>query len=163
MLKGSVSVYLVGVPQYHQYSLKLIVTLVDWTLPRRASGIRVKRDAGHTSLSKALVCCPSDNLRRGSWYFGTPISLGVAICCMNSIKTTTKIKRLFNPEAQWLLIIISRMEGLMCGINRYMGDYGMAGLKLPKLCVWPVLTTKVTKKWLLIIMLRTDTKPMQNY
>ena len=35
------------------------------------------------------------------------------------------------------LIIISRTEGLMCGINRrYMGDYGMAGIKLPpKLCV----------------------------
>ena len=31
-----------------------------------------------------------------------------------------------NPGAQWLLIIISRTEGLMCGINRrYMGDYGM--------------------------------------
>ena len=69
-----------------------------------------------------------------------------------------------NPGAQWLLIIISRTEGLMCGTNRrYMGDYAMAGLKLPKLCVWPVLTTKVTKKWLLIIMSRTDTKPKQNY
>ena len=53
----------------------------------------------------------------------------------------------YNPGAQWLLIIISRTEGLMCGINRrYMGDYGMAGPKLPKLCVWPVLTTKVKKK-----------------
>ena len=40
------------------------------------------------------------------------------------------------PGAQWLLIKISGTEGLMCGINsQYMGDYGMAGLKLPKLCV----------------------------
>ena len=55
------------------------------------------------------------------------------------------------------LIIISRTEGSMCGINiRYMGDYGMAGLKWPKLCVWPVLTTKVTKKWCLFIISRTD-------
>ena len=40
-------------------------------------------------------------------------------------------------EPSDFLIIISRTEGLMCGINRRcMGDYGMAGLKLPpKLCV----------------------------
>ena len=43
-----------------------------------------------------------------------------------------------------------------------MGDYGMAGLKLPKVCVLPVLTTKVTKKLRLIIMSRTGTKSMQN-
>ena len=57
-----------------------------------------------------------------------------------------------NPGAQLLLIIISRTEGLMCGINRrHLGDYGMAGLNLPKLCFWPVLTTEVTKQWRLII------------
>ena len=45
------------------------------------------------------------------------------------------------------LIIISGTEGLMGGTNsQYMGDYGLAGLKLPKLCVLPVLTTEVTKK-----------------
>ena len=56
------------------------------------------------------------------------------------------IRTHYTPEAQWLLIIISRTEGLMCGINkRYMGDYGMAGLELPKLCVWPVLTTVTNK------------------
>ena len=41
-----------------------------------------------------------------------------------------------------ILIIISRTAGLMCGINRRsMGDYGMASLKLPKLCFdqcWPL-------------------------
>ena len=69
----------------------------------------------------------------------------------------------YRPGAQWLLIIISGPEGLMSGINsQYMGDDGMAGLKLPKLCVWPVLTTEVTRNWRLIIMSRTDTKPMQN-
>ena len=43
-----------------------------------------------------------------------------------------------SPGVQRHLIIISRTEGLMCqrGINRrYSGDHGMAGLKLPKLCV----------------------------
>ena len=42
----------------------------------------------------------------------------------------------FRPGAQRLLIIISGTEGLMGGIDsQYMGDYGMAGLNLPKLYV----------------------------
>ena len=64
---------------------------------------------------------------------------------------------------QWLLIKISRTEGFTCGINSlYMGDYGMAGLKLPKLWFdhcWPL---KWPKRWRLIIISRTDTKAMQN-
>ena len=82
---------------------------------------------------------------------------------VKSSKQKVKPKYSGRPGAQWLLIILSRTEGLMDGINkRYIGDHGMAGLKLPKLCVWPVLTTKVTKKWPLIIISRTDIKPMQN-
>ena len=73
--------------------------------------------------------------------------LSCDITCITVMNITGLIAEPCNPGAQWLWIIISRTEGLMCGINRrYMGDYGIAGLTLPKLCVWPVLTTKVTKK-----------------
>ena len=46
------------------------------------------------------------------------------------ISSSIRPKRV-NPGAQWLLIIISRTECLVCGINRrYMGDYGVPYVSL---------------------------------